>query len=90
MGTPEIEVRPEITCLTEEQRDRVRTELHRRRATCTACGHRDFTVGDAMYLGFLFVNEDLDAYIVALACTNRDCPDPRTGIRLSESQFLTS
>jgi hypothetical protein len=90
MAAPEVEVRPEITRLTEEQRDRVQIELDRRRATCPVCGGREFTVGDALYLGFLFVNQDVGTYMVALTCTNSKCLDPRTGIRLAESEFLTA
>lgn len=86
----DVRIRPEITLLTDAQRGRVRVELDRRRATCTACGHREFSVGDALYVGFLFVNEDLDAYMVALTCTNNECPEPRTGIKLAKSDFLES
>lgn len=89
MAAPDTPIRPEIIRLTDAQRDRVRTEAQRYRATCAACGHREFSVGDGIYLGFLFVNEDAGTYMVALTCTNPDCPDPRTGIRLQKSQFLS-
>ncbi|HEY7053277.1 MAG TPA: hypothetical protein VH496_14260 [Mycobacterium sp.] len=88
MTASEIEVRPEITALSAEQRARVYAQLDRRHATCACCGHRDFSVGDALYLGFLFVNEEPGTYMVALTCTNDDCRDPRTGIRLQRSEFF--
>lgn len=89
MDVTDVPLRPEITRLTDSERDRVRTEAHRRRATCAACGSHEFTVGDALYVGFLFVNEEPGTYMVALTCTNDGCPDPRTGIRLRESEFLS-
>ncbi|HZQ32996.1 MAG TPA: hypothetical protein VFB19_14830 [Mycobacterium sp.] len=84
----DVDIRPELTRLTETQRERVRTEIDRRRATCTACGNHEFTVGDALYLGFLFLNQNVGTYMVALTCTNTDCREPRTGIRLDESELF--
>lgn len=55
---------------------------------CEACGATDFAVGDALYLGYVFLNEDADAYMVALTCRNPDCPKPRTAIRLPANDFL--
>jgi hypothetical protein len=80
--------RPEITVLTDEQKSRALEEVRRRAGTCSACGGEQFIVGDALYLGFLFVSENLDAYMVALTCANPECPAPRRGIRLPASQFL--
>lgn len=81
-------IRPEITALANEQKKKVHTWVRRRRVRCGACGHKKFLVGDALFVGFLFLSEEPDAYIVALTCTNPGCPAPHTGITLSESQFL--
>lgn len=80
--------RPEITVLADEQKDRVIQQVRRRRGTCRHCDGDEFAVGDALYLGFLFVSEDTDAYMVALTCTNPACPAPHTGVRLAGSTFL--
>ncbi len=56
--------------------------------TARAAAATDFDVGHALYLGYLFLDEDDDAYMVALTCRNRDCPKPRTAIRLAEKDFL--
>lgn len=79
--------RPELTVLTDEQKHRVLRQVRRRRGSCRHCGGEEFLVGDALYLGFLFLSEDTDAYMVALSCTNSTCSAPRTGIRLSESEL---
>jgi hypothetical protein len=55
---------------------------------CESCGATDFDVGDALYLRFLFLDEDDDAYLVALTCRNRDCAQPRTAIKLRDKDFL--
>lgn len=83
-------IRPEITALTEEQKKKVGSRVRRRRARCRACGNKKLVVGDALFVGFLFRSEDIDAYMVALTCTNRACPAPHTGITLAESQFMTN
>ncbi len=54
---------------------------------CGSCGSDGFEVGDALYLGFLFLSEDSGNYMVALTCKNPDCEAPRTGIKLHESDF---
>lgn len=79
--------RPEPIALSDEQKDRVR----RRRPApiCGGCGSREFLVGDALYLGFLFHSEALDAYKVALTCVNPACPDPYQGITLRRHEFLS-
>ncbi|MDR7299891.1 hypothetical protein [Haloactinomyces albus] len=89
MSTSE-QIRPEITVLSEEHKHRARRQLLRRRPACGGCGGGDFQVGDALYLGFLFLHEDTDAYMVALTCTNPACPAAHTGITLRGSEFLTS
>ena len=53
------------------------------------CGAKDFGVGDALYLGFLFLDEDHYAYMVALTCRNPGCAKPRTEIVLPEKDFLS-
>lgn len=82
-------VRPEIIELDRQQKERVRGQLRRRRVRCGACGEKDLLVGDALYLGFLFASEDLDAYKVALTCTNPACTAPRTAITVPGSGFLS-
>jgi hypothetical protein len=81
-------IRPEITVLTSKQQERVLEQVRRRRRTCHQCHGAKFLVGDALYLGFLFLSEDQDAYMAALTCANPACPAPCTGIRLHRSEFL--
>ena len=81
--------RPEITMLTLEQKKRVLEQVHRRRGTCRYCEGNNFAVGDALHLGYLFLSEEQDTYMVGLRCTNPHCPTPHTGVRLPASQFLT-
>ncbi len=81
-------LRPENIALSDQQKRNVTTQVRRKNLTCGSCGTADFLVGDALYLGFLFLNEDQGMYMVALTCEKPDCPTPRTGIRLHESQFL--
>ena len=76
------------TRLGETQKLRVLEKVRERRFTCKNCGSTDFEVGDSLYLGFLFLSEDHDNYMVALTCENPDCGAPRTGIRLHEADFL--
>lgn len=83
-------VRPEITVLTGEDKDRVLRQIRRKRGSCEHCGGDKFAVGDALFLGFLFHSEDADVFMVALTCRNPECPAPHTGIRLRRSQFLPS
>jgi len=82
-------IRPELTVLTGEQKHRVLEQVGRKHGSCRACGGDTFAVGDALYLGFLFLSEDSDAYMVALSCTNPACSAPHTGVRLPESEFLS-
>jgi hypothetical protein len=83
-------IRPEITVLTKAQQDRVLRQIRRRRGTCRHCDGNEFLVGDALYLGFLFLSEERDAYMVGLTCTNSGCPAPHTGIRLPAAKFLST
>lgn len=88
MGAHDDTLRPENIALSEQQKRNVTTQVRRKNLTCGSCGTKDFVVGDALYLGFLFLNEKHGTYMVALTCTRTDCPTPRTGIRLHESKFL--
>ena len=89
MATEGVGVRPELTSLDTVARNRVLEQVKAKGGHCEACGATDFAVGDALYLGYLFLNEDADAYMVALTCRNPDCPKPRTAIRLRDTDFLT-
>ena len=80
---------PECVALDVDERDRVRDRIARRHLRCPACGRTDFRVGAALPLGFLFVSEDADTYMVGLTCTAPGCPRPRTGIRLYGKDFRT-
>ena len=73
--------------LDENEKRRVLEKARERGFACEGCGSKDFEVGDALYLGFLFLSEDRDAYMVALTCENPGCPAPRTGIRLHQLDF---
>ncbi len=83
-----VSVRPELVNLDRAERDCVLEHVAVKGGHCEGCGGTDFDVGHALYLGYLFLDEDDDAYMVALKCRNRDCPKPRTAITLPESQFL--
>jgi hypothetical protein len=74
--------------LNEEQKQKVLKRVEQRRITCGSCGSDDFEVGEALYLGFLFLSEPHGNYMVALTCKKPDCESPRTGIKLHEFQFL--
>ena len=76
------------TRLDEAQRRAVLERVEERGFACESCGSGDFEVGDALFLGFLFLSEERDEYMVALTCTNPDCRTPMTGIRLREREFL--
>lgn len=80
--------RPELSRLDPRECERVCLLVRRRRLRCPHCGGRRFEIGDALYLGFLFVSAELDEYMVALTCTNRSCPSPRTGVQLHSGEFL--
>lgn len=78
----------ENKCLTENQRERVLQQVEERGFRCVSCGSGDFEVGEALEMGFLFLNEEHGTYMVALTCQGPGCEAPRTGIRLHESAFL--
>lgn len=88
--TADVMVRPELVSLDPNERDCVLEHVAAKGGHCEGCGGNDFEVGRALYLGFLFLDEDDDAYMVALTCSNQDCPKPRTGIVLPEKDFLLS
>lgn len=87
--TGELGTRPELLRLDDAARQRVLEQIAANGGHCEACGAADFAVGDAMIMGFLFLDEDADAYMVALTCRNPACPKPRSGIRLSGKDFLS-
>lgn len=82
-------VRPELISLDSAACQRVVEQVAAQGGRCEACGETDFTVGDAMIMGFLFLDEDADSYMVALTCRNPECRKPRTGIRLRGESFLS-
>ncbi|UNS99885.1 hypothetical protein MMF93_28090 [Streptomyces tubbatahanensis] len=84
------DIRPELTVLDAGQRQRVRRALRDRKLRCPHCRRDRFEVGEALYLGFLFLDEATDAYLVALRCTNRACPLPRTGVTLGQEEFMSA
>lgn len=81
-------VRPELISLEPHGRQRVLEQVAAKGGHCESCGETDFDVGHALYLGFLFLDEDEDAYLVALTCRNPDCSQPRTAIKLRDKDFL--
>jgi hypothetical protein len=87
--TDDAMVRPELISLKPIARQRVMDQVAAKGGHCESCGATNFTVGHALYLGFLFLDEDDDAYLVALTCDNPDCAKPRTGIVLAERDFLS-
>nr|WP_234825610.1 hypothetical protein [Mycolicibacter senuensis] len=80
--------RPELIDMEAVARQRVADLVRVRGGHCAACGGTEFEVGQALYLGFLFLDEDNDAYLVALICRDPSCPQPRTAIRLRHREFL--
>ncbi len=78
----------DLVTLDDAQRSRVHRQLEREQVTCGACGGADFAVGDAVYLGFLFLSEPVDAWMVALTCAAPDCPSPRSAVRLHDPRGL--
>lgn len=83
------DVRPELFELDAASRERVLEQIAAKGGYCESCGEKNFDVGHALYLGFLFLDEDSDAYMVALICRNAECAEPRTGIVLPEKDFLS-
>ncbi len=87
---PDAMVRPELVTLKAAERGRVLEQMALTNRRCDGCGGTSFSAGDALYLGFLFLDEDQDAFMIALTCRNPDCPRPHTGIALPEHDFLLS
>jgi hypothetical protein len=85
----DMSVRPELIDLQSVERERVLELVAVKGGHCAGCGAKDFAVGHALYLGFLFLDEDDDAFMVALTCRNGGCPAPRTGIVLAANEFLS-
>ena len=81
-------ITPDNTVLTEQQKRRVLERVEEGGFACGSCGSGDFEVGEALEMGFLFLDEAHRAYMVALTCENPDCENPRTGIRLQRYEFL--
>ncbi|MDQ2626931.1 MAG: hypothetical protein M3Y90_08005 [Actinomycetota bacterium] len=86
--TTDTAARPELVDVEGAARERVSALVRVRGGHCAACGGTEFAVGQALYLGFLFLDEDNDAYLVALTCRDPSCPQPRTAIRLRRKEFL--
>ncbi|OBF87261.1 hypothetical protein A5791_19470 [Mycobacterium sp. 852002-51163_SCH5372311] len=86
--TEDVMLRPELVALDQAARERVLSHVAAKGGFCECCGGKEFDVGCALYLGFLFLDEELDAYMVALTCRNPGCAKPRTAIRLPEKDFL--
>jgi hypothetical protein len=82
-------LRPELISLIPGDRDRVLAHVAAKGGHCETCGATDFNVGHALYLGFLFLDEDDDAYMVALTCRHPQCTQPHTAIKLREKDFLS-
>ncbi|OBF50390.1 hypothetical protein A5756_21295 [Mycobacterium sp. 852002-53434_SCH5985345] len=88
-ASEQVGLRPELIGLDAVARQCVLDLIAVKGGHCEACGATDFAVGDAMIMGFLFLDEDADAFLVALTCRNPECPKPRTAIRLSGKDFLS-
>jgi hypothetical protein len=86
-ATADAATRPELITLDQPARDRVSELVTARGGHCAACDETEFEIGQALYLGFLFLDEDDDAYLVALTCRNPSCLRPRTAIRLRYKEF---
>lgn len=82
-------VRPELIALDPASRQRVLQQVAAKGGYCECCGKKGFDVGHALFLGFLFLDEKSDAYMVALTCRNPECAKPRSGIVLPEKDFLS-
>ena len=81
-------IRDESRELTEGQKQRVLARVGDLGFSCGSCGSRDFRVGEALEMGFLFLSEEHGSYMVALTCENPECESPRTGIRLRDYEFF--
>lgn len=88
-ATGHPDVRPELIALDSAACERVRQQIAAKGGHCEACGATDFAVGHALIMGFLFLDEQADAYLVGLTCRNPECPKPRSAITLCGSDFLS-
>lgn len=79
---------PELIDLEPAAQQRVLQLVAVKGGYCDGCGGTEFEVGEALRLGFLFIDEDEDSYMVGLTCRNPDCGLPRTGIVLHYDEFL--
>ncbi len=82
--------RPELMVLTGPAPHRVIEQIRAKGGHCESCGGTDFAVGSALPLGFLFLDEADDAYLVALTCRNPRCRRPRSALRLRAAEFLSA
>lgn len=78
----------DLVVLDGTQRERVHAQLERERIACGSCGGTAFTVGDALYLGFLFRSERTDAWMVALTCRAPSCGSPHSAVRVHDARGL--
>ena len=84
-------VRPELISLKPDARQRVLQQVTAKGGHCESCGATDFDVGACPLPRLsLFLDEDDDAYMVALTCRNPDCAGPRTAIVLRRRTFSSS
>lgn len=83
----DVPARPELVGLDPAERQRVLTYIESRGGFCKSCAGNEFDVGAALYLGFLFLDEDSDAFMVALSCRNPGCRQRHTGVVLHENDF---
>lgn len=75
--------------LSPEQVDRVRQYIEDVDFHLPGATSRDFKIASkARYLGYMFQQEDLEAYGVGLQCTVSGREDERTFIRISRGQLL--
>jgi hypothetical protein len=76
---------PETVALSGPQKERVLAQVRRQTGGCIGCGNPGLRVGDALHLGFLFLSEPADAWMVGLTCTDPACPTPHSGIKVHAS-----
>lgn len=82
--------RPENIALTAQEQACVMERVAATGSVCHWCAGVDFRVGDALPLGFLFLDEQPGTFMAALTCTNPSCPSPHTGITLHERHFRST
>lgn len=90
MGTGPARTSTDRVALTARECTAVLAVIDRQKLRCPGCGHADFVVGSALPLGFLFLSEGADSFMIALTCRTPGCPRPRTGIRLDGVEFRVS